>query len=72
MVQFHGRQFGCVEGNGVFASSRFQQFALGDKQKLRFGIHEPADQPRTGDAIHLDVLARDPFHEVLLHQLMER
>src|SRR6266581_5834805 len=32
------------------------------KNKLRFWIHEFADQPQASHAVHFNFLARDPFH----------
>ena len=33
-----------------------------EKNELRLLVDEVADQPRTGDSIDLNPLARDPFH----------
>ena len=35
---------------------------LSDLQELGLRVHELPDEPRTGDPIHLHVLASDPFH----------
>jgi len=51
-----------VERNRLLARRGLQQPAFLDEQELRFGIHEPPDQPRTRHPVHLDVPARDPFH----------
>ena len=34
----------------------------GNEQELGLWVDELADEPRTGDAVHLDVLTGDPFH----------
>jgi bacterial/archaeal transporter family protein len=34
------------------------------EQKLRIGVDKVFDEPRTGDPIHLNFLASDPFHKL--------
>src|SRR6185295_17072110 len=55
-----------VEGNRSFAGGGRHHFVAGDEEELGVRIDEFPDQPGTGDAVHLDAFAGDPFHDALL------
>ncbi len=49
-----------VGGSGPFLGDG-QDVGCWNVNELSIRIDEPADQPRTGDAVDLGMLARDPF-----------
>src|SRR5262249_41787416 len=51
-----------VVRNGVEALGFLQNRVGRRKDELAIAVDEIADEPRTGDPVALDVLARDPFH----------
>jgi len=56
--------FHVVE-DGVQALSLVDHLVGRDENELRIPVDEFLDQPRAGDPVDLDVLARDPFHAIL-------
>src|SRR5262249_61351735 len=63
VVELDLRNFGCIERSRVHCAGGSEQFTFGNEDELRFRINEPLYQPGTGNAVHFDVAAWNPFHD---------
>ena len=63
MIETYLRDAAGVERGGPFAAGGFEELGFGDENKVRVRVYEPLDEPGAGDAVHLDVLTSDPFHD---------
>jgi len=63
-VVFRVAQFdvGRVKGDCAGLLGRFLDLTGGDEQELGIAVDEAGDQPRAGDAVHMDMRTGDPQH----------
>src|SRR5437868_10034373 len=55
-----------IVGNRLFFRGNVLDLVGRDEQELGLRVHELADQPRAGDAVHLDALTGYPLHDGFL------
>jgi hypothetical protein len=59
MAKFNARR---IEDNRAHLLGDFFDLTGRHKQEFRFAVNEAGDEPRTGDAVNVDVGTGDPLH----------